>query len=659
MQYGGEKREKLDRLQRKLYSRNAPNIIDEGRSKLEPSDDFNGSPQSEGEGTGEIKESWQETKASSFDELAARVSRMTKNKHTFVRKIFIFSVLFFVIACGIAAFVFLGGMNSISTRNVDIKVVGPLSVGSGQEVSLDINVINNNNTDLESASLLIEYPEGSRSAADLTKELNQERYALENIKSGESFSQNVKMVFFGEKGIGKQLKISLEYRVKNSSALFYKEKEYEMSISSAPVIITPTYPKEVNSNQDVTFNIEIASNSNDKVSNFLVNVEYPFGFTFAGATPSPSYGSNIWRFSELNSGEKKTISIRGNIIGQDNEERVFKINTGTGSEDDERAIAISFSQLVESILIKKPFIGLDVLVGGENGDFAAQGGSQVNTVFVLKNNLSSILYNVSAEVSFSGGAFNPLSVSAGNNGFFQSSNNTILWDKRSIPDLSEIGPGDEKDFSFRLSPLLYSNVVKGTKPQIDMTIRVTGERVLESGSVEKISATETRKILLASDVSISAKTVRSVGDLENSGPIPPKADVPTTYTIVWSINNSFNQLSGVEVRATLPPYVKWTELKNPQSEIFSFNQTTNEVVWNVGSVLSGTGFNSPSKQIYFQVEFLPSLSQIGQSPAILGETTLSGTDKITGLRVEKKTGAATTNFSGDPSFKMGDEKVVQ
>ena len=310
-------------------------------------------------------------------------------------------------------------------------------------------------------------------------------------------------------------------------------------------------------------------------------------------------------------------------------------------------------------MVKKPFIGLDVLIGGESGDFAAQGGSQVNTVFVLKNNLSSILYNTSVEVSFSGGAFNPSSVSTGNNGFFQSSNNTILWDKRSVSELSEIGPGSEKEFSFRLSPLLYSNITKGSKPQIEITIKATGERVLESGSVEKISATETRKILLASDVSISSKTVRSVGDLENSGPIPPKADVPTTYTIVWSISNSFNQLSGVEVRATLPPYVKWTELKNPQSEILSFNQTTNEVVWNVGSVLSGTGFNSPSKQIYFQLEFLPSLSQIGQSPVILGETTLSGIDKITGLRVEKKTGAATTNFFGDPSFKTGNERVVQ
>lgn len=651
MYYKDEKKEKLNRLEKKLYSRNAPNIIDEGRTKLNPADEENMEE--------EVKENWQDTKTSSFDELAAKVANMTHKKHNFVKNIFVLSVIFFVVAAGVAAFVFLGGINSISTRNVDIKVAGPLSIGSGQEVSLDINIINNNNVDLNSASLLVEYPTGSRSATDLTRELTQERYTLDKVKSGESFNQNVKVVFFGEKGGLKQLKISLEYRVENSSALFYKEKAHEITISSAPIIITPTYPKEVNSGQEISFNIEVASNSNDKVSNFLVSVEYPFGFVFKAATPGASYGNNIWRFSELNSGEKKTISIKGNIIGQDNEERVFKINTGTASVDDERTIAIPFSQLTESVLVKKPFIGLDVFVGGVEGNFAAQGGSQVNTRFILRNNLSSRLFNTSVEASFAGGAFNPSGVSAGNQGFFQSANNTILWDKRSVPELSDMGPGFEKELSFSLSPLLYANVVKGSKPEINITIKTVGERILESGSVEQVTAVETRKIILASDVSLLSKTTRSLGNLENSGPIPPKAGTPTTYTVVWEISNSFNQLSNVEVRATLPSYVKWTNLKSPQNEIFSFNQVTNEVIWNVGSVLPNTGFSSSKKQIYFQLEFLPSLSQVGQNPTLLGEAKLSGTDKVTGLKIETKSGGVTTSFSGDSEFKSGDDKVVE
>jgi hypothetical protein len=178
MQYGDDKKEKLDRLERKLYSRNAPNIIGGERSQLDPAAD------NVETGREEIKESWQDAKASGFDELAARVSKMSQKKNSFINKIFVFSVLFFVLAVGVVAFVFWGGINSVSSKNVDIKVVGPLSTAGGQEVSLDINVINNNNVDLDSASLLVEYPTGTRATSDLTKELGQERFALNKIRAG-------------------------------------------------------------------------------------------------------------------------------------------------------------------------------------------------------------------------------------------------------------------------------------------------------------------------------------------------------------------------------------------------------------------------------------------------------------------------------------------
>src|SRR3989338_2316990 len=207
MRYSDEKKEKLGKLERKLYSRSAPNIVSENKY---------------------VKENWQNTEVGSFDKLASRVSNMARNKHSFVKKIFVFSILFFIVAFRIATFGFFGGGNQVSSKNVDIKVVGPLSVGAGQEASFDINVINNNNVDLDSASLTVEYATGTRFSIDLTKELNQERFVLGKIKSGESYNKNIRAVFFGQKDDIKQLKISLEYRVQNSSALFYKDKIYEI-----------------------------------------------------------------------------------------------------------------------------------------------------------------------------------------------------------------------------------------------------------------------------------------------------------------------------------------------------------------------------------------------------------------------------------------------
>jgi len=262
-------------------------------------------------------------------------------------------------------------------------------------------------------------------------------------------------------------------------------------------------------------------------------------------------------------------------------------------------------------------------------------------------------------VSFKGGGFNPSSVKVLDNGFFQSFNNSILWDSRSLPALGDMAPGAEQNLSFQLTPLLYSQIAALSKPEIEMTIVARGQRVLDSGSSEQIEATETRKIILATDLSVSAKTYRSVGSLENSGPIPPKANTPTTYTVYWSISNSFNQVSNAEVRATLPSYVKWNNLHDPSGEIISFDPVTNQVVWKVGSILPNTGFGSLKKEVYFQLEFLPSISQVGQNPFIMGETTLSGLDKVTNASVEAKAPAISTSFTDDPTYRSGNERVGQ
>lgn len=652
------KKEKLDKLERKLYSRNAPEIIDKGRTKFgEGRIDEEIFPRARTENPQALGVAWHTEKKNNFDELAAKMSKMADSKHSFLKRVLLASVIFFALAAGVATFVFLGGVNQVSSKNVDIKVIGPLSIGGGQEVSYDINIINNNNVDLESASLLVEYPVGARSADDLSKELDRERFVLKTIKSGENFNQNIKIVFFGEKDSLKQIKISLEYRIENSSALFYKEKIYEVSISSAPVILTATYPKEANSNQVIDFDIEIASNSKDKINNLLVNAEYPFGFIVKSASPNASYGNNTWKLSSLGSGEKRKIRITGNIIGQDNEEKVFRISAGTSSSDDERKIAVSLTELTESILVQKPFVGVDLTLDGKGGNITAQGGKEVNARLIVHNNLSSRLFNVTASVFFKGGAFNRLSVVPSNEGFFQSSNDSILWDKRGVPEFSDMDSGSERELSFRLSPLAYSNIGSTSRPEIEIMVKVIGERILDSGSVEQVETVETRKIVLATDLFISSSVTRSLGNLENSGPIPPKVNTPTTYTIIWSIENSFNQVSNAEVRATLPSYVKWTNLHSPQSEIFSFNDVTKEIIWKIGSILPNA-VGSSKKEIYFQVEFLPSSSQLGQAPPIVGEAKLTGLDKVTGAKVEARAGAATTNFAPDPSFRSGDDKVV-
>ncbi|MEK7062894.1 MAG: hypothetical protein AAB946_02565, partial [Patescibacteria group bacterium] len=362
------------------------------------------------------------------------------------------STVLFVISIGVVGFVYLGGGNLISSKNVDIQIVGPLSVAGGRILTFDIEVINQNNTNLQGVTLKIEYPSGLRAISDVNKELTSGSFNLGEIKSGERSRQKIESFIFGKKEEVKDFKITVEYRIKNSSALFYKEKTHQVTIDSAPVIVNATYSKEVNSNQEIVFNVEAASNSSETIGDFLLNVEYPFGFSFKSASPAPAFGNNTWKIF-LKSGEKQNVSIRGIIAGQDNEERIFKVNVGTESSDDERKIGVLFMSSNESILVKKPFIGVNLVLDGAIGDYVLKGSGGVNANLEITNNTLETVFNGVVGATFSGAAFSKNGVLPSSGGFFRSIDNTILWDKRAIEGLDEIEPGEGLIMNFRFTPL--------------------------------------------------------------------------------------------------------------------------------------------------------------------------------------------------------------
>src|SRR6185436_12386609 len=112
--------------------------------------------------------------------------------------------------------------------------------------------------------------------------------------------------------------------------------------------------------------------------------------------------------------------------------------------------------------------------------------------------------------------------------------NTIVWDKRAMDKFAELSPGEGADLSFRLSPLEYAKFAlnsRGSVPEIKIKVVTTGERILDSGQVDRVSSTEERTVKVATNLTLSAKLTRNQGNIENSGPIPPKANNKPTSTV--------------------------------------------------------------------------------------------------------------------------------
>ena len=88
----------------------------------------------------------------------------------------------------------------------------------------------------ELADLLVEYPKGTRSSGNLGQELLRSRDSLGDIAPGERVKSSVKAVLFGEENTQKNIVVTVEYRVAGSNAIFYAEKQYQLTLSSSPEI---------------------------------------------------------------------------------------------------------------------------------------------------------------------------------------------------------------------------------------------------------------------------------------------------------------------------------------------------------------------------------------------------------------------------------------
>src|SRR5262249_19390382 len=158
----------------------------------------------------------------------------------------------------------------------------------------------------------------------------------------------------------------------------------------------------------------------------------------------------------------------------------------------------------------------------------------VNGSITWSNNTTDPLSNVEIDLKLDGPMLSSASVESPD-GFYQSSNSTLQWTSAQEPALAQVAPGASGTLNFSFDTLspgasgtLYTN------PTIALTLSVTGTRQGQSISgQQQVSNADTTKIVFASAVALSAQSFYSQGPFQNSGPTPPRAESPTTYTIVW------------------------------------------------------------------------------------------------------------------------------
>ena len=480
-----KKREEMDSLRERLYDRGLTPKRHE-RTELKPIKHTDiphawGQPSLE---TEELHDSFNTPGVKPIGYF--NMNTMPKRKK--YRTIFVlFGVLFFLVTLVVSSgYMFLGG-NTISNDNISVSITGPFSVGGGEVLPLQIGVTNQNSSSIKAATLIVRYPIGTQSPEEEGKEIQREAIPLENIGAGETINIPVRAIMFGEEDEEKEVQAEVEYQLKGSNGVFFKEAEpHKFKINSSPVTISIESLKQVSSGQPVDVVMTVRSNSRTVLRDLVVRAEYPFGFDYTSSKPAPISGQNVWLIKELQPDEAYTINARGVVSGTKSDERVVHASVGVANDTNAYRLASIFSTSDFQYELEQEFLSFDVRINGNTGDtVVVERGDQVQVRVDFTNPLEDAIYDASLEIGLTGTALDEGRVKV-QNGFFDSIKNAILYDRTTNGALEKILPGKTVQLSFTMDSDAYVTQT----PEINLIIDGKAARVQESSVPETLKGND-------------------------------------------------------------------------------------------------------------------------------------------------------------------------
>jgi hypothetical protein len=556
--------------------------------------------------------------------------------------VFMFVFFFFVGAAFYTYISIIKGTNTISTNKIDIKITGPVSVKSGEVSDFIVDITNNNTSDLILSDLIIQYPSGSRSPIDRNQDLTYERISVGTIKPGETVRQKNSVVFFGEQNVKKNITYSYEFNINDSATIFKTEKDIGVFIAGSPINVVVSNVKEINNNQELTFDINLSSNTEEILENIQLLIEYPFGYRLLESTPKPISNNNTWSFDSISSLSSTTIKLKGKFLGEVNVDKNFRFILGIEDPKTKEMLTVLSTQ-DNQVAIRKPFVTTQLLIEGDSAENkSVEYDQNLKIDLSVGNSLSNNITDVVVEVLLGGVLIDRRSVNS-SDGFYDSARDIIFWDKSLNNRLVSIPPGESREMSFNIRTIPSDDSLIKTlrRATSDLTVNVKAQRLGENRVPEIIVASTKKQLRLKTDV-LFVSNLSYVKGLYS-----PEVNKETTFRYTGNISNTANTIKDVNFIAKLPPNSVWKNVYGPNIPPASikYNQSTREISISLGDIEAGAGIDKAIKEFYFDIGFTPTLTQTGQTSVTIMDPTITATDSFTGERMQLKNNSMTTDIT--------------
>ncbi len=653
-------KEHIEELRRRLYERGGE-VSEVSRQSLTPSNievsrGWAGVSNSESTETPnqpvfnpnfepEINKKLEQSIPTDFESILDSTEHKPKKRYRLV--ILLASLGFFMITALVSSVYLFFGANQISAKNITLTLNAPFAVSGGEIASLQVNVTNQNSVPIESATLIINYPSGTRSAETGNKELYEERVPIELVNPGQALNLPLRVILSGEENEEKEIKVSIEYRVEGSSGSFYKEAEPKIvKISSSPVLVKIEGLEKVSSGQEVNLTLVVQSNSTTDQNNVLVTLTYPNSFSFIKSDPAPAYAQNSWLIDTLKSGVSTRIKVTGRIEGLDKETAEVEAKVGLPKPENQYSMQSVLSQARLVYAIEKPFTNVVVKVNGESLSPATlDKGEESRITVTVENTLDETVYDMRVEIKPKGNLIrdNRLWVESG---YYDTNTKIVSYDSSGDNALSQVEPGGKRTFVMTISP----DDAQATAAY-SVSVEVFARRVNEPSAIETLIGSALMEVKYASVPSLGLQLGYDDGPFEDTGPVPPVAGEKTTYTVTWIASAGVNDITNTNVSANLPQYLSFNDKVSGDGEL-EFNPVSKQLNWKVGEIGAGS-----RKVVKFQVTLLPSVTQVGRTVVLFSRSNITATDRFTNTEVSSNAKELYSELSTELGFPKGNGAI--
>ena len=574
------------------------------------------------------------------------------------KKILVFASIIFIAVVTLSSIGFYFWLTSFKKSLIDFNISGPTQVASGQPITYQVSYWNNTSQILEDAVLVIRYPQDSL----VTNDKVIQNINLGNIGVGGGGKQEISLAFVGGDKSIQKLQAVLSYKPQNTTSTFENEAIKEVAINGSALNIDFKAPETVLPNIRNAYVIHYKNTTGNVIDNVSIEANYPQNFSFTSSDVTPARGNNVWNLGDLNPNEEGDIAVVGVLRNAENANFEFSIGvnskglSSTGTNGKEKFF--KFNSISSQINLTALPIEMNISVNNQP-TITVNPGDFLQFKISYKNNASIALSTVVLKAKLEGLMYDFSTLKT--SGFYSGADNTITWNAGNVSVFKNLGPGEsgELELQINVKPLYIVRTFRDKNFLLKVLATMETPTVPPSLSVKSLSVSNDLSLKINTKAELKTKGYYYDASLKNSGPLPPRVNQTTTYTVHWVVSNYSNDIDNVVVKTILPEGIGWLNKKaGSGAATLEYNDRTNELTWNIGKLLSGVGVLLDSHEVIFQVSLTPSVKNVNTVMSVIGDSNLTAEDTFTGTNITAMAPALKTNMPDDPGVGL-QKSVVQ